>query len=159
MASEKDLQSACEKLLIVKGYQRRQGIAFRPEHSDLGETPEEFVERALIDRLHMVNRNVGSGTRILIDRLLAGRCPDGYLNQARTHHATAAAIAQGRADWGMTLDTVAAGAGLGFLFVQDEAYDLLVREERADRPAVMALLGILAEPGFKQDLAGMGFSV
>lgn len=145
--------------ILVKGYRRRQGIAFRAEHSGLGTDPEEFVERALRDQLHMVNRNVGSGTRILIDRLLAGRRPDGYLNQARTHHATAAAIAQGRADWGMTLDTIAAGAGLGFLFVQDEAYDLLVREERAGRPAVMALLEVLAEPGFKQDLAGMGFPV
>jgi len=54
----------------------------------------------------MVNRNPGSGTRVIIDRLLGGLRPDGYTNQPRTHHAVAAAVAQGRADWGITLKTV-----------------------------------------------------
>jgi putative molybdopterin biosynthesis protein len=144
---------------LVEGYRRRQGIAFRSEHAGLGADPEAFVERAVRDRLHMVNRNVGSGTRILIDMLLGGRRPDGYLNQARTHHAVAAAIAQGRADWGMTLDTIASRAGLEFLFVQDEAYDLLVRGDRTDRPAVRALFDILADPVFRRDLLEMGFSL
>ena len=55
----------------------------------------------------MVNRNQGSGTRALIDRLLGGVRPPGYAVQPRNHNAVAAAVVQGRADWGMTLDTIA----------------------------------------------------
>ncbi len=59
----------------------------------------------------MVNRNQGAGTRILIDRLLGGARPDGYWNQPRSHNAVAAAVAQHRADWGMTIAPVAQAAG------------------------------------------------
>jgi putative molybdopterin biosynthesis protein len=41
----------------------------------------------------MVNRNQGSGTRILIDRLLQGAQPIGYAVQPRSHNAVAAAVA------------------------------------------------------------------
>ena len=51
----------------------------------------------------MVNRNPGSGTRILIDRLLGGARPAGYAVQPKSHNAVAAAVAQGRADWGVAI--------------------------------------------------------
>ena len=59
----------------------------------------------------MVNRNQGSGTRALIDRLLEGVKPAGYAVQPRNHNAVAAAVLQGRADWGVTLDIIARRAG------------------------------------------------
>ena len=59
------------------------------------------LETALADPpALMVNRNAGSGTRVLIDGLLRGARPPGYANQPRSHNAVAAAIAQRRADWG-----------------------------------------------------------
>ena len=45
---------------------------------------------------------------------------------------------QGRADWGVTLDTIASNAGLGFLPVQEEHYDFVVPKSRANRPGVVA---------------------
>ena len=54
----------------------------------------------------MVNRNQGAGTRILIDQLLGPARPDGYWNQPRSHNAVAAAVAQKRADWGVTIAPV-----------------------------------------------------
>lgn len=142
---------------LVPGYGRRQGIAFRPEHAGLGDTPEVFLTAAVGGGLRMVNRNAGSGTRVLIDRLLGNARPAGYLHQARTHHGVAAAIEQGRADWGMTLDTIAARSGLEFLFVQDERYDLVVRDDRSDRPAVRAFLEVLADRAVRARLREMGF--
>ena len=68
----------------------------------------------------MVNRNKGSGTRILIDRLLDGAQPAGYAVQSRNHNAVAAAVSQGRADWGVAIETVAKQAGLGFLPLVEE---------------------------------------
>ena len=70
----------------------------------------------------------------------------------------AAAVEQGRADWGVTLDTVAAAAGLEFRFLQDEQFDFAVPEERWDRPAVAALRELLGKPEVVDTLQRMGFS-
>ena len=56
-----------------------------------------------------------------------GAKPSGYAVQPRNHNAVAAAISQGRADWGVTLDIIASRAGLGFLPVQEEQYDFIAR--------------------------------
>ena len=53
------------------------------------------------------------------------RRPPGYAVQPRNHNAVAAAVVQGRADWGVTLDTIARAAGLGFIPVQHEQYDFV----------------------------------
>jgi putative molybdopterin biosynthesis protein len=143
---------------LLPGYRRRQGVAFRRGDPDLDVADlEAFLAAARSRGRRMVNRNPGSGTRVLTDRLLGGLHPDGYYNQPRTHHAVAAAIAQGRADWGMTLDVIAAAAGLGFIFVQDELYDLAVPEARRGRPAVAALARLLEDAGVRARLRDMGF--
>ena len=65
-------------------------------------TAVEAVELAKDDpACRMVNRNQGSGTRILIDRLLGGARPAGYAVQSSSHNAVAAAVSQRRADWGV----------------------------------------------------------
>lgn len=144
---------------LARGYGRRQGLAFRPGDPDFdGADLPVFLAAALRGDRRMVNRNPGSGTRVLLDRLLGGARPDGYTNQPRTHHAVAAAVAQGRADWGMTLDVIAAGAGLGFLFVQDERYDLAIPDARRSRPAVAALLALLEDPEARAGLQRLGFT-
>ena len=108
--------------------------------------------------MRMVNRNRGAGTRILIDRLLGDRRPPGYGYEPRSHYAVAAAIAQGRADWGVTIETVARDAGLTFRPLQAEHYDFVVPADRGDRPAVRALRALL-EPGtpLRAALAAQGF--
>ena len=93
----------------------------------------------------MVNRNAGAGTRLLIDKLLGGKRPPGYANQPRSHNAVAAAVAQGRADWGVSTSSVAELYGLGFLFIAPEEYDFLVVESRRNRPAVQAFLAALRD--------------
>ncbi len=143
---------------LLRGYRRRQGIAFRQGDPLLDVADEEALLAAVRRGPgRMVNRNPGAGTRIIIDQLLEGRTPDGYLHQAKTHHAVAAAIEQGRADWGVTLDTVAASAGLGFHFLQDERYDFAVPESRWDRPAVVALRRLLDDPAVAAGLQDLGF--
>lgn len=105
----------------------------------------------------MVNRNHGAGTRILIDRLLAGARPDGYWNQPKSHNAVAAAVAQNRADWGMTIAPVAEAYGLAFLPLTEEHYDLVAPAARRNRPAVQAFLRSLASPESRAALLAAGF--
>src|ERR1700734_456579 len=135
------------ELDLIRGYGRLQGIVFR--HGDKrfeGRSAQDAIANALADpECVMVNRNQGSGTGVLIDRLLGGARPPGYAGQPRNHNAVAAAVVQGRADWGMTLDTIARGAGLGFLPVQDEQYDFIVPRARANRPGVIAFKKLLQQ--------------
>ncbi len=147
---------------LLPGYARRQGLVFRRgdprfEGADIA----TFLARAVQGGVRMIHRNKGSGTRVLLDGLLAahapGAVPDGFAHQAKSHHAVAAAVAQGRADWGMTLDTLAAASGLGFLFVRDESFDFAVREDRWDRPGVAALRDLLASDEGRSILRGLGF--
>ncbi len=84
-----------------------------------GRSLDEILSGAINDSsLAMVNRNQGSGTRILIDRLLGGRRPAGYAVQPGTHSAVAAAVLQKRADWGVAIEAVARANELGFIPVQ-----------------------------------------
>ena len=104
----------------------------------------------------MVNRNAGSGTRVLMDKLLDGAKPAGYANQPKSHNAVAAAIAQGRADWGLAIEPVARMYGLGFLPVAPEHYDFLIVESRRQRPAVQAFLSALRDEAVRERIRAIG---
>ena len=148
------------ELDLIRGYGRLQGIVFRKGDARFeGRDAADAVAAALRDPgCVMVNRNQGSGTRVLIDRLLAGTKPPGYAVQPRTHTAVAAALVQGRADWGMTLDTIARHAGLGFIPVQHEQYDFVVPAARAARAAVRTFSARLADPATREALARLGMN-
>ena len=146
-------------LELVPGYRRMQGLVFRRDDPRFtGDDAAAAVARALADaQCTMINRNAGSGTRILIDRLLDGRQPPGYGVQAKSHNAIATAVAQGRADWGMAIDTVAKQYGLGFIPVQEEHYDFVVPRARRDRPGVQLFTRVLQEPAVRARLRALGF--
>jgi putative molybdopterin biosynthesis protein len=146
------------ELDLIPGYGRLQGIVFRLGDARFeGRTAHDAIASAIDDLMCvMVNRNQGSGTRVLIDRLLGGARPHGYAVQPRNHNAVAAAVLQGRADWGMTLDTIARNAGLGFLPVQPEQYDFIVPRSRADRAGVLAFRKLLELPSTREMLVSLG---
>ncbi len=149
-----------EALELVPGYGRLQGIVFRPGDERFeGRAVKEGVAAALADDgCLMIGRNAGSGTRILIDRLLEGVRPAGYANQAKSHNAVAVAVAQSRADWGVAIATVARQYGLGFLPLQPEHYDFVVPRNRLGRAAVQRFLGLLRDPAIASRLAELGFT-
>jgi len=146
---------------LIPGYGRLQGIVYRKGDARFeARIADDAVAAAMADAsCVMVNRNQGSGTRALIDRLLGGAKPAGYAVQPRTHNAVAAAVVQHRADWGMTLDTIARGAGLGFIPVQHEQYDFVTPKARAERGAVKAFRDRLADPETRDALARLGMKL
>jgi putative molybdopterin biosynthesis protein len=148
-------------LELIRGYGRLQGIVYRPGDERFeARTAAEAIANALADpSCVMVNRNQGSGTRVLIDRLLNGQKPAGYAVQPRNHNAVAAAVAQGRADWGITLDTIGRAASLSFLPVQHEHFDFIVPSPRARRPAIAAFRDLLDEPETRKALIRLGMTL
>jgi putative molybdopterin biosynthesis protein len=148
-----------DRLTLVPGYGRMQGFVYRKgdERFD-GRGVEDAVAAARADAsCVMVNRNPGSGTRVLVDRLLGQHRPAGYGVQTKSHNAVAAAVAQGRADWGIAIDTVARQYGLSFIALQEERYDFLVPTQRLQRDAVRAFRALLDDPAVRGDLRALGF--
>jgi putative molybdopterin biosynthesis protein len=145
---------------LVAGWRRLQVLAFRPgDRHFAGKALEPALAAALADPDALfVNRNQGAGTRVLADRLLAGRKPPGYWNQPKSHNAVGAAIAQGRADWGLTIAPVAAAYGLAAIPVLEEHYDFAVAHARRDKPAVQRFLATLTREDVRTAIRAAGFT-
>ncbi len=145
-------------LALVKGWQRMQGFVHRPGDARFeGRTAAAAIKAALADETClMVNRNAGAGTRVLIDRLIGAKRPAGYSNQPRSHNAVAAAVAQGRADWGIAIESVARLYRLSFLPIAPEDYDFLLVESRRGRAAVQAFLAALREEPTRERIRALG---
>jgi putative molybdopterin biosynthesis protein len=165
------------ELTLVKGYARLQGFVFRPgDRRFEGKSLDAAVAAALADpACHMVNRNRGSGTRVLIDRLLSAekgdksnltgaaagtaQQPPGYCVEVKSHNAVAAAVAQHRADWGIAIETVARDARLNFISLREEEFDFAIPTARLDRPAVQAFIHLLADTSTREMLSRRGFRI
>ena len=145
-------------LTLVPGWRRMQGILFRPGDKRFeGRSAKDALAGALADAAAlMVNRNAGSGTRVLMDTLLDGVKPPGYANQPKSHNAVAAAIEQGRADWGLAIEPVAKMYGLGFLPVAPEHYDFLVADRPRAHDAVAAFLAALKDEATRTRIRALG---
>ena len=148
-----------DSLMLVRGYGRMQGIVYRKGDTRFeGKRAADAVASALQDSdCVIVNRNAGSGTRVLVDKLLGDRRPPGYAIQTKSHNAVAAAVQQGRADWGVAINTIADQYGLGFIALQEEQYDFLIPKARAGRPAVQFFCKLIADAAVRAELASMGF--
>jgi putative molybdopterin biosynthesis protein len=120
-------------------------------------------------RLTIVNRQPGSGTRLLFDRLLAragiaGGSVPGYANEEFTHAAIAATVAAGRADAGFGIRAAAAQFGLGFVPIVNEQYLFACARRSVESARVVAFRELLASratravvtplPGYALDSPG-----
>ena len=152
---------------LVSGYGRMQCIVFREGDARFaGKSIGDAITSALIEaECRMVNRNPGSGTRILTDRLIhdhsetASGAPAGYGVQVKSHNAVCAAVKDGRADWGIAIETVASSYGLATIPVQEERFDFVIPNARRDRPAVRAFVELLGDETVSEQLESMGFAV
>jgi putative molybdopterin biosynthesis protein len=148
-------------LELVSGYRRLQGIVYRKGDPRFeGQSLEDAIGGAIsTPECLMVNRNAGSGTRILTDRLLGGAKPAGYWSQPKSHNAVGVAVAQNRADWGIAIETIARQYGLGFIPAQDEHYDFIVPRARLARPAVQRFRAVLEDRVTRDALTALGFRI
>jgi putative molybdopterin biosynthesis protein len=156
--------------VLIKGYVRRQGIYFRKD--DFPAEPPTLALLAGMAELRMLNRTRGAGTRVLLDLLLEDLARDrdvtpeelragigGYDVETRSHNAVGAAVASGRADWGLGIEAVAVAYDLGFAPLKDEEYDFLSHRNRLEREPVQAFLEVLRSSGFQKALAELpGFA-
>ena len=145
---------------LVRGYKRQQSLIVRKGN------PKKIrnISDLLRHDVKLANRNLGSGTRILLDRKLrelAGkkgmsfdvltRRIRGYSSEMMTHREVAMAVASRRADVGVGLTSVAAEIGLDFVPFAEELYDFLV-EKRLRNPYTREFFNILASKRFQNQV-------
>jgi molybdate transport repressor ModE-like protein len=110
--------------------------------------------------LRFVNRQMGSGTRMLLERMLAAEAiaPEainGYNSAEFTHSAVAAYIASGMADVGIGVRTAAARFNLDFIPLARERYFLALRTDALDEPLMRELVTVLRQPGYHRLVADL----
>jgi molybdate transport repressor ModE-like protein len=132
---------------LVRFVDREQGLILARGNPARVRSLREVAARGL----RFVNRQRGSGTRLLIERRLQGEgissdALQGFANEEFTHAAVAATIASGGADAGFGLRAAAAEYGLAFVALVRERYFLAVRAVDLDQPAFVRLLEFLRVP-------------
>lgn len=140
---------------LVKGIGRIQGLMVKKGN------PLGIKDFSDITKGRYVNRQLGSGTRILCDYLLRKNgidksYVDGYRNEEFTHTAVAALIASGNADCGLGIYSAAKMYDLDFIEICTEEYDILIDEKTYDSKQVQTLLDTIKSNKFKQRLGEMG---
>ena len=111
--------------------------------------------------LAFVNRQRGSGTRMLLDFKLAemGMTPEqvaGYDREEYTHLSVAAAVAGGRADFGLGILSAARAMDLDFVPLLSEQYDLVIPREHYDSDLLAPLLNLIRGDEFKSQVDALG---
>ena len=119
------------------------------------------IEDLTRDDLVFINRQLGSGTRILLDYKLdeLGVDPSqitGYENEEYTHMNVAVAVLSGLADAGLGILAAARALDLGFIPILKEQYDLVIPSSLVDDPKIQLLLEVIRSEEFKERIKGLG---
>ncbi len=143
--------------VLVKGYLREQGLIVRKD-SKISRFEDIIGAR-------IINRNTGSGTRVLTDMKLREIALqrgmsferlteniNGYHTEAKTHSAVASAVKLGKADVGIGIRTVAELNGLKFIKIADEEYDFVIPLRLLESSGIKRFIETLSSQEFKEKL-------
>lgn len=145
-----------DTVILMNLMQRVQGLMLAPGNprhiTGIGDLKRQGVA--------FVNRQKGSGTRILLDSQLlsSGIAPyevQGYEREEKTHIAVATFIAQGQADVGLGAQSAADIAGLDFIPLFKERYDLVVLQASYEQPRMQKIKEVVGSSSFKKMLGTM----
>jgi molybdate transport repressor ModE-like protein len=145
---------------LIRGYKREQCLMVRRGNPKKIRGVEDILRRDV----KLANRNVGSGTRILLDMKLGELAREkgiafdkltrgirGYDSNMMTHREVAAAVVTRRADVGVGLTSIASETKLDYTHLVDELYDFLV-EKRLRNPYARHFFDVLASKRFQREI-------
>ena len=133
--------------VLIRVAHWQEGIAFSP---GLGLASAREVARS---KHRWVGREAGSGARQCFDELTEGRRPP--RRTAHDHRGVAEAIRCGWADLGICLRLTSEEAGLGFIGVREEAYDLCFPEDFQDDPRIRALIQAVRSRSYRRSIGDL----
>lgn len=142
---------------VVQLAMRQQGLLMRRGNPKGIEKMEDLLR----PDVSFINRQGGSGTRVLLDYCLKEKGIDpekiaGYEQEEFTHMAVAVSVLSGRADAGMAIFSSAKALNLDFIPVAEERYDLVIPESAWDDFKIRMTLDIIVSNSFRGMVASMG---
>ncbi len=141
-----------EEVVAVSFAMRTQGILLSPGNPLGVESLQDLVRR----KARLINREVGTGTRLLLDRELdrAGLNPaqiPGYDSAATGHLEVGLEVMRDHADAGIAIEAVASLLGLDFIPIKRERFDLVVLRDEFFTEPVQNFLGLLHDAEFARE--------
>lgn len=149
------------KVALIKGIKRVQGIVVKKGNPLNINSLEDLLKKDI----RFVNRQRGSGTRILLDYLLKkGEIDpeniDGYDRECATHLEVGMAIKSHTADMGLAIQETAEILDLDFIPIRDEDYDFLVPVENLEDPKIKNFIEFLKSSYFQEKVLNLkGYKV
>jgi len=148
---------AGHRLVVVTLSQWQQGLIVARGNPKGISSPAELARRDVT----IVNREAGSGSRMMLDVWLRGvgivaTQVRGYTREVASHLEVAEAIASGLSDVGPGILAVARALGLDFIPLQEERYDLVIPMEFLNAPAFQAFLESVVSRPFQEELEALG---
>lgn len=145
-----------EEMILIKGMKRWQGFYMRKE-----ETMIDSIRDLVQKNLSFINRQKGSGTRLLTDYFLKKDLVNkdqikGYETEVLTHTAVAQAVLSGNADVGVGIESVARQMGLSYKAVAKEDYDFLIPKRFMEMTIIKDFIDTIQSEAFKQRLVEAG---
>ncbi|GAB4334571.1 MAG: molybdopterin biosynthesis protein [Desulfobulbaceae bacterium] len=136
---------------------REQGFMVRPGNPKNIREIDDLLRNDVV----FINRQAGSGTRVLLDFELEKGGLDssgirGYDTEEYTHMAVAAAVLSGKADTGLGIRAAAGALRLDFIPVTEERYDLLIPLRFLELPGIRRLLEIIDTAAFRERVTALG---
>lgn len=146
-----------DETVLLKGVKRIQGLIVAKNNPLSLKTISDLEG----NNIRFVNRQKGSGTRILLDYLLnkGNINPDniyGYTREELTHLAVAVQVSQNSADAGLGILSAAKIYDLDFIPVCEEEYDFILNKKILDSDLIQKFISILKSEEFKQRLLNIG---
>jgi putative molybdopterin biosynthesis protein len=145
------------KLVIVNMAYRQQGFMVQK-----GNPKDILAIKDLIrSDVRLINRQKGSGTRVLLDYLLSKKNINsndikGYQQEEFTHLMVASAVSNKRVDVGLGIFSAAKAFDLDFVPLIKERYDLIIPEKYFNSPGIEAILKIIKTDSFKKQVNELG---
>ncbi len=145
------------EIALVTLAHRQQGFMVRKDNPKKIRATEDLLRGDVT----FINRQAGSGTRVLLDFELEKNGLDsarirGYSAEEYTHMAVAVAVLSGKADAGLGILAAARALDLDFVPVTEERYDLVIPAGFLDLPMIRTLLDIIVSAPFRQAVEKMG---
>ncbi len=147
--------------ILVRGYDRELVLAYNPYYSY--NNIDDIMNDIINGKIKIINRNRGSGTRILFEALLKEYAQKreidyniikGYNVEVSTHQEVAEYITSGKADIGITLRHLAEAYGLKYINIAKEHYDFIINIDSTRKSIVKTFINILKNKT-KEIVAGL----
>jgi putative molybdopterin biosynthesis protein len=142
-------------VVLIRGLNRIQGLYVKKNN------PKNIKKLEDISNVQFVNRQKGSGTRVLLDYKLKEngintQSVSGYEREMMTHMTVASAVKSGSADTGMGIESVAKMMDLEFIPIGEESYDFVVSKQILDSPLFEEFLSVLKSESFRKYVLSYG---